>query len=327
MRGGGARLSGSPSSPRDDPDERTPPRPTPPSASPGQAGHAAVVFDLRPPATTPLPPRQILQIAARRFVDGQPQPPWMTYVRPTSGEVPGHHPIDRHPHRAGPGRPGCGRRTARLPRLRRRPAAGGPQRRGLRRAADPATADAPAQRCRTRSSTRHAGREGCRPSGTRVGTLAQHFGCHLEGAHQADVDVEMLCGVVAGLVGLLHGLPTGRAVWQLLHRAGDPWAELVGPPSGACPRAGPLRGGEGDRQLPDKTWRHCCSNENASSICRRPGAAEVRAPPSTGPRRWAARASGACACTLAGHAAATLEGGVQWRSSRPAPAPARAWAT
>ena len=46
-------------------------------------------------------------------------------------------------------------------------------------------------------------------------------------AHRADADVEMLAGIVQGLEREMHAGPTGAAVYELLRRAGDPWAMIV----------------------------------------------------------------------------------------------------
>ncbi len=61
----------------------------------------------------------------------------------------------------------------------------------------------------------------------RVGTLAERFGCARPDAHRADADVEMLAGVIQGLERELHSGPSGAAVYDLLRRAGDPWAMLL----------------------------------------------------------------------------------------------------
>src|SRR5262249_25462629 len=60
--------------------------------------------------------------------------------------------------------------------------------------------------------------------------LAQHYGCHRPGAHRADADVEMLCGVVEGLLGEPSRHPAGALIYGLLRRAGDPWGDLLEPP-------------------------------------------------------------------------------------------------
>ena len=64
----------------------------------------------------------------------------------------------------------------------------------------------------------------------RVGTLAERFGCARPGAHHADVDVEMLGGLVVGLEQELHSSTTGSAVYDLLRRAGDAWSGVLAPP-------------------------------------------------------------------------------------------------
>src|SRR5438105_14633263 len=48
-----------------------------------------VVFDLEATGPSPESPEtELLQIAARRYIDGVPGEVWMTYVRPTDGTVP-----------------------------------------------------------------------------------------------------------------------------------------------------------------------------------------------------------------------------------------------
>lgn len=64
----------------------------------------------------------------------------------------------------------------------------------------------------------------------RVGSLAERFGCARPDAHRADADVDMLGGIVSGLERELHAGPTGAAVYDLLRRAGDPWAIVLAPP-------------------------------------------------------------------------------------------------
>src|SRR5438874_8612996 len=65
----------------------------------------------------------------------------------------------------------------------------------------------------------------------RVGSLAKRFHCDRPDAHRADADVEMLAGIVQGLERELHTWPTGAAVYELLRRAGDPWAAVLKPPA------------------------------------------------------------------------------------------------
>jgi RecQ family ATP-dependent DNA helicase len=64
----------------------------------------------------------------------------------------------------------------------------------------------------------------------RVGSLAEAYGCARPDAHRADADVEMLGGIVLGLAREIRQGPSGAAVYELLRRAGDPWAELLTPP-------------------------------------------------------------------------------------------------
>src|SRR5713226_3785464 len=64
-----------------------------------------------------------------------------------------------------------------------------------------------------------------------VGSLAKRFNCDRPDAHRADADVEMLAGIVQGLERELHTWPTGAAVYELLQRAGDPWAAVLKPPA------------------------------------------------------------------------------------------------
>ncbi len=64
----------------------------------------------------------------------------------------------------------------------------------------------------------------------RVGSLAEYYECARPDAHRADADVEMLGGIVLGLQREIQQGPSGAAVYELLRRAGDPWAELLTPP-------------------------------------------------------------------------------------------------
>jgi RecQ family ATP-dependent DNA helicase len=65
----------------------------------------------------------------------------------------------------------------------------------------------------------------------RVGTLAKRFDCDRSDAHRADADVEMLAGIVQGLEREMHRSITGAGVYDLLHRAGDPWAAVLKAPA------------------------------------------------------------------------------------------------
>jgi DNA polymerase III epsilon subunit-like protein len=222
-------------SPEDEPDapaESGPPRPN-------LRRGCFVVFDLE--ATGPSPESletELLQIAARRFIDGVPDEVWMTYVRPADGTVPAQitvlTSITREQVRNAPDAAEALRQffahVGELPLI----------------AHNGATFDGPLIEATCR-------RLGVSLSPTfrvldtlplarvllpclrahRVEVLAQHFGCHRAGAHQADVDVQMLGDILDGLQRLIHEGPTGWAVYELLRRSGDPWADLLTPPAGA----------------------------------------------------------------------------------------------
>ncbi|HEY0753736.1 MAG TPA: RecQ family ATP-dependent DNA helicase [Ktedonobacteraceae bacterium] len=64
----------------------------------------------------------------------------------------------------------------------------------------------------------------------RVGTLAEYFHCARPDAHRADADIDMLGGIVRGLQGLINEETSGAAVYELLQRAHDPWADILEPP-------------------------------------------------------------------------------------------------
>ncbi|MBI3977800.1 MAG: RecQ family ATP-dependent DNA helicase [Chloroflexi bacterium] len=180
------------------------------------------------------PETEILQIAAQRFVDGVPQVLWSTFVRP-SGPIP--------------------RDTEALTRISAADVAGAPPAPEALASFFACAGDLPL--------IAHNGAEydgplivaTCERLGIplpptflvldtlplartllplepahRLGSLAERFGCARPDAHRADADVEMLGGVVAGLRRELHGGPTGGAVYELLRRAGDPWAAILAGP-------------------------------------------------------------------------------------------------
>jgi ATP-dependent DNA helicase RecQ len=64
----------------------------------------------------------------------------------------------------------------------------------------------------------------------KVGSLARKFGCERPDAHRADADVEMLAGIVQGLEKEMRSSSTGAAVYDLLRRAGNPWVSVLKPP-------------------------------------------------------------------------------------------------
>ena len=196
-----------------------------------------VVFDLEATGQHPASPdTQIIQIAAQRWVDGQPQESWVTFVRTSDGQVPafiarltqitsaelqqaptpaealraffdyvGDLPLIAHNGASYDG-PLVAAVCARL---------------GL---ALPATFQVldtlPLARVLLPLAPAHT-----------VSALAERFGCLREDAHRADADVEMLGGIVIGLQQLAQSGVTGAAVYELLRRAGDPWAEVLAPPA------------------------------------------------------------------------------------------------
>ncbi len=69
----------------------------------------------------------------------------------------------------------------------------------------------------------------------RVGTLAERFGYDTKDAHRADADVAMLSGIIQHLEKLILTEDSGRAVYEFLRRANDPWAQLLTPPARITP--------------------------------------------------------------------------------------------
>lgn len=66
-----------------------------------------------------------------------------------------------------------------------------------------------------------------------VSALAERYGLLQEHAHRADVDVAMLAGIIQALQREIESGPTGRAVHALLRQAGNPWAEVLTAPQPA----------------------------------------------------------------------------------------------
>lgn len=192
-----------------------------------------VVFDLEAlsqDATSPA--TEIIQIAAQRFTDGHPEELWVTLVRPRSGVVPaniaaltgigtdqvkdappiadaiaeflayiGDLPLIAHNGASYDGplvRVTCERLGIPLPETFQ------------------LLDTLPLARVLLPQLQAHT-----------VTSLAQHFGCFREGAHQADVDVAMLAGIVDALTRKMRASPTGTMVYELLRRANDPWADLL----------------------------------------------------------------------------------------------------
>src|SRR5579883_2961274 len=186
-----------------------------PSASPSQPLKQGcyVVFDLEATRQDAYSPAtEIIQIAAQRWVDGVPQDPWASFVRPTIPEglrdffnYVGDLPLIAHNGASydGPLLKATSERLG-LPLL--------PTFRVLD--------TLPLARVLLPCADSH-----------RVGSLAEHYGCARPDAHRADADVEMLGGIVRGLERDIQDGPSGAAVYDLLRRAGDPWAEVLAPPS------------------------------------------------------------------------------------------------
>lgn len=194
-----------------------------------------VVFDLEATGqSADAPATEIIQIAAQCWLDGQPQHPWASFVRPLAG-VPEHiiqltkiTPAELHD---APGVDEALRAffayAGDLPLIAHNGAGyDGPlleatcQRIGLELPASFLVLDTlPLARVLLPTHEAH-----------RVGTLAKYFACARSDAHRADADVEMLGGIVRGLQGLIHSETGGAVVYELLLRAGDPWASILEPP-------------------------------------------------------------------------------------------------
>ncbi|HLI91917.1 MAG TPA: RecQ family ATP-dependent DNA helicase [Ktedonobacteraceae bacterium] len=209
--------------------------PSPASRQPLRRG-CYVVFDLeatRPDATQPS--TEIIQIAARRWIDGVPQEPWASFSRPTV-------PIPEH--------------IIRLTQITNEEVQNAPPIAEVLRDFFAYAGDLPLIAHNGASYDGPLLKATCERLGIplppsfrvldtlplarvllpcarahRVGTLAEYYGCAREDAHRADADVEMLGGIIRGLEREIQEGPTGAAVYELLRRAGDPWAEVLSPPS------------------------------------------------------------------------------------------------
>ena len=183
-----------------------------------------VVFDLETIGRdTRSPATEIIQIAAWRFVDGMPQKPWSTFVRPsvpipadiinltqiTMDEVQ-DAPLAREALQA------FFAYAGELPLIAHNGASfDGPiiiatcERLGLPVPPTFVVLDTlPLAYALLPLEKEH-----------KVGSLARYFDCDRPDAHRADADVEMLAGIVQGLERELHTWPTGAAVYELLRRA------------------------------------------------------------------------------------------------------------
>lgn len=65
----------------------------------------------------------------------------------------------------------------------------------------------------------------------KLGTLAAYYSCGLADAHFADVDVQMLCGVVDNLLREFETHPAAPLAYALLQRVNDRWLDFVPPPA------------------------------------------------------------------------------------------------
>jgi DNA polymerase III alpha subunit (gram-positive type) len=194
----------------------TPDRPAPDASTrPPLRRGCYVVFDLETTVSRAgAAGTDILQIAARRFIDGQQQEPWATFVRPPDGHVPARITrltnITPEQVRDAPDAASALRSFVEyvgdLPLVAHNGASfDGPvlaavaQRVGVPLPPFQVLDTLPLARVLLPLLPAH-----------RVGSLAGFVDCWRAGARQADVDGEMLCGIVAGLGRLLHeGPPAG----------------------------------------------------------------------------------------------------------------------
>ncbi len=220
-------------------DDTAPPSPEPsadggaPPRQPLRRG-CYVVFDLEATGQDPrAPTTEILQIAAQRVIDGAPAEPWSTFVY--AAEVPAEisrlTSIAAADVRDAPPPAEALRAffayAGDLPLVAHNGAAyDGPlieatcARLGLPLPPTFQVLDTlPLTRTLLPLASAH-----------RVETLAERFSCARAGAHRADVDVAMLADIVRGLECELSASPCGAAVYALLRRAGDPWADVLAPP-------------------------------------------------------------------------------------------------
>src|SRR5207248_2407651 len=159
--------------------------------------------------------------AAQRRLDGRPQAPWMTFVRTHSGTVPAH--------------------IAELTHISTEEIEAAPEIAEALRAFFAYVGDLPLVAHNGASYDGPLIQATCERLGLplpptfrvldtlplartlfpclpnhRVETLAQHLQCRRDGAHQADVDVEMLAGILVGLQQEIQTTVTGAAVHLLL---------------------------------------------------------------------------------------------------------------
>jgi ATP-dependent DNA helicase RecQ len=194
-----------------------------------------VVFDLEAIGQDAhSPATEIIQIAALRWIDGVPQEPWSTFVRP-SVPIPAHimaltQITMDEVHDAPPAREALEAFFAYvgdLPLIAHNGASyDGPliaatcERLGLPLPSTFLVLDTlPLARTLLPLEKEH-----------KVGSLARKFSCERPDAHRADADVEMLAGIVQGLEKEMLSSSTGAAIYDLLRRAGDPWVAVLKTP-------------------------------------------------------------------------------------------------
>jgi DNA polymerase III epsilon subunit-like protein len=195
-----------------------------------------VVFDLEAIGSDALSPAtEIIQIAAWRWIDGLPHKSWSTFVRP-SVPIPAHI-VELTQITMDEVRDALSAREALqtffayvgdLPLIAHNGASyDGPlikatcERLGIALPPSFLVLDTlPLARALLPLETSH-----------RVADLARRFDSARSDAHRADADVEMLAGIIQGLERELHNSTTGAAVYELLRRAGDPWAGILKPPA------------------------------------------------------------------------------------------------
>jgi ATP-dependent DNA helicase RecQ len=195
-----------------------------------------VVFDLEATGQDPhAPETEIIQIAAERWMAGERQDAWATFVRTASGTIPAQivaltH-ISEADIRDAPDAAEALRQffayVGDLPLI----AHNGAHYDGPLVQASCARLEVPLPEtflvldtlplARVLFPTKRA---------HTVGALAKRYDLLRHDAHRADADVEMLAGIVQGLQGELRHDAAGAAVWELLRRAGDPWAEVLDAP-------------------------------------------------------------------------------------------------
>jgi len=215
----------------------TPDTPAAPAApAPDLRRGCYVVFDLEATGQhATAPATEIIQVAAQRWIDGQPQEMWASFARPAvdiSAQVARLTQITMDDLRDAPPVDAVLRDffayVGDLPLIAHNGSSyDGPllratcDRLGMALPASFRVLDTlPLARALLPTAESH-----------RVESLAEYFGCARPGAHRADVDVAMLGDILQGLQRELQRDPTGAAVFDLLQRSGDDWAAILEPPA------------------------------------------------------------------------------------------------